>query len=81
MPSAEYDGDPATIRLPLIQGAIRLYAVPAAIRSQRMLGFAQMCIPSEGWRVTFTVIGAVTVGGTARERMALFVPLEEGGTS
>jgi predicted MFS family arabinose efflux permease len=37
-----------------------------------------MGIPSEGWRVTFAVIGAVAVGGTAWVRMALFVPPEAG---
>ncbi len=42
------------------------------------LGFAQMGIPSEGWRVTFAVIGAVAVGAMAWARMALFIPPEEG---
>jgi hypothetical protein len=70
----------ATIRSPLIRGAIGLlYAVPAAIAGYNgTLGFAQMGILSEGWRVTFAVIGAVAVGGTAWARMALFVPPEEG---
>ena len=70
----------ATVRSPLIRGAIGLiYAVPAAIAGYSgTLGFAQMGIPSTGWRVTFAVIGAVAVGGTAWARMALFVPPEEG---
>jgi hypothetical protein len=69
----------ATIRSPLIRAAIGLlYAVPAAIAGYNgTLGFAQMGIPSEAWRVAFAVIGAVAVGGTAWARMALFVPLEE----
>ena len=68
----------ATVRSPLIRGAIGLiYAVPAAIAGYT-LGVAQMGIPSEGWRVTFAVIGAVAVGGTAWARMALFIPPEEG---
>jgi hypothetical protein len=70
----------ATIRSPLIRAAIGLiYAVPAAIAGYNgTLGFAQMGIPSEGWRVTFAVIGAVAVGGTAWARMALFVLPDEG---
>ncbi len=69
----------ATIRSPLIRGAIGLlYAVPAVIAGYNgTLGFAQMGVPSAGWRVTFAVIGAVAVGGTAWARMALFVPPEE----
>ena len=70
----------ATMRSPLIRGAIGLlYAVPAAIAGYNgTLGFAQMGIPSEAWRVAFAVIGAVAVGGTAWARMALFVPPEDG---
>ena len=63
----------ATVRSPLIRAAIGLlYAVPAALAGYNgTLGFAQMGIPSEGWRVTFAVIGAVAVGGTALARMAV----------
>ena len=70
----------ATVRSPLIRGAIGLlYAVPAAIAGySATLGLGQVCIPSEVWRVTFAVIGAIAVGGTAWARMALFVPPEEG---
>jgi hypothetical protein len=70
----------ATVRSPLIRAAIGLlYAVPAAIAGYNgTLGFAQMGIPCEGWRVAFAVIGAVAVGGTAGARMALFVPPEDG---
>jgi hypothetical protein len=70
----------ATMRSPLIRGAIGLlYAVPAAIAGfNGALGFAQMGIPSEAWRVTFAVIGAIAVGGTAWARMALFVLPEDG---
>ncbi len=44
----------ATIRSPLIRAAIGLlYAVPAAIAGYNgTLGFAQMGIPSEAWRVS-----------------------------
>ena len=68
------------MRSPLIRAAIGLlYAVPAAIAGYNgTLGFAQMGIPSEAWRVALGVIGAVAVGGTAWARMALFVPPEEG---
>ncbi len=70
----------ATVRSPLIRAAIGLiYAVPAAIAGYNgALGFGQMGIPSEGWRVAFAVIGAVAVGGTAWARMAMFVPPDEG---
>jgi len=70
----------AKVRSPLIRAAIGLlYAVPAAIAGYNgTLGFAQMGIRSEGWRVTFAAIGAVAVGGTAWARMALFVPPEDG---
>jgi hypothetical protein len=70
----------ATVRSPLIRAAIGLiYAVPAAIAGYSgTLGFAQMGIPSEAWRVTFAVIGAAAVGGTAWARMTLFAPPEEG---
>ena len=70
----------ATIRSPLIRGAIGLlYAVPAAIAGySATLGLGQVCIPSEVWRVTFAVIGAIAVGGTAWARMALFAPTDEG---
>jgi hypothetical protein len=70
----------ATVRSPLIRAVIGLlYAVPAAIAGYNgTLGFAQMGIPSEAWRVAFAVIGAVAVGGTAWARMALFVPPVEG---
>ncbi len=70
----------ATVRSPLIRAAIGLiYAVPAAIAGYSgTLGFAQMGIPSEAWRVTFAVIGATAVGGTAWARMTLFAPPEEG---
>jgi hypothetical protein len=70
----------ATIRSPLVRALIGLIcAVPAAIAGYSgTLGFAQRGIPSPGWRVTFAVIGAVAVGGTAAARMALFVPPDEG---
>jgi len=50
----------ATVRSPLIREAIRrLYAVPAAVAGYNgTLGFAQMGIPSEGWRMAFAVIRA-----------------------
>jgi hypothetical protein len=70
----------ATMRSSLIRATIGLiYAVPAAIAGYNgTLGFAQMAIPSEAWRVAFAVIGAVGVGGTTWARMALFVSPEEG---
>jgi hypothetical protein len=68
------------VRSPLIRAAIGLlYAVPAAIAGYNgTLGFAQMGIPSEGWRLAFAVVGAAAVGGTAWARMALFIPPKNG---
>jgi hypothetical protein len=65
---------------PLSRAAIGLlYPVPAATAGYNgTLGFAHMGIRSEAWRVTFAVVGAIAVGGTAWARMALFVPPEEG---
>ena len=70
----------ASVRSPPIRAAIGLmYAVPAAMAGYNgTLGFAQMGIPSEAWRVAFAVVGAVAVGGTAWARIALLIPPEEG---
>jgi hypothetical protein len=66
----------AMVRTPLIRAAIGLlYAVPAAIAGYHAtLGLAQIGMPSEVWRETFAVVGAVLVGGTAWGRMFLFLP-------
>ena len=66
----------AMVRTPLIRAAIGLlYAVPAAIAGYHAtLGLAQIGMPSEAWRETFAVVGAVLVGGTAWGRMFLFLP-------
>lgn len=70
----------ATVRSPPVRAAIGLlYAVPAAIAGYHAtLGLARMGVPSEVWRITFAIIGAIAVGGTAWARMALFVPPNEG---
>jgi hypothetical protein len=66
----------ATVRTPLIRVLIGLpYAVPAGIAGYHAsLGLAEIGMPSEGWRETFAIVGAVLVGSTAFARMTLFVP-------
>jgi hypothetical protein len=66
----------ATVRTPLIRAAIGLlYAVPAGVAGYHAtLGLAHIGMPSEVWRETFAIIGAVLVGGTAWGRMFLFLP-------
>jgi hypothetical protein len=66
----------ATVRTPLTRAAIALlFAVPATIAGYHAaLGLAHIGVPSEGWRETFAVAGAVLVGGAAWARMSLFVP-------
>jgi hypothetical protein len=50
-----------------------LFAVPAAIAGYHAtLGLAEIGVPSHGWRVAFSIIGATTVGGVAWARMTLF---------
>jgi hypothetical protein len=70
----------AMVRTPFIRAAIGLlYAVPAAIAGYHAtLGLAQIGMPSEAWRETFAVVGAVLVGGTAWGRMFLFLPPDGG---
>jgi hypothetical protein len=70
----------AMVSTPLIRAAIGLlYAVPAAIAGYHAtFGLAQIGMPSEAWRETFAVVGAVLVGGTAWGRMFLFLPPEAG---
>jgi hypothetical protein len=65
----------ATVRTPLIRAAIGLlYAAPAAIAGYHAtLGLAHIGMPSEVWRQTFAIVGAVLVGGTAWGRMFLFL--------
>ena len=55
----------ATVRMPLLRAAIGLlYAVPASIAGYHAtLGLAHIGVPSEGWRETFAVVGAILVGG------------------
>jgi hypothetical protein len=66
----------ATVRTPLVRILIGLlYAVPAGIAGYHAsLGLAEIGMPSEGWRETFAIVGAVLVGSTAFARMTLFVP-------
>jgi hypothetical protein len=70
----------AAIRVPLIRLAIGLlYAVPAAIAGYHMThGLTQIGMPSEAWRVAFSVVGCVLIGGTAWARMWLYLPSNDG---
>lgn len=50
-----------------------LFAVPAAIAGYHAtLGLADIGVPSLGWRVAFSIIGATIVGCMAWARMTLF---------
>ena len=66
----------ATVRSPLVRAAIALlFAVPAAVAGYHAtLGLAHIGVPSQGWRETFAVLGAIIVGGTAWARMTLLAP-------
>jgi hypothetical protein len=66
----------AMVRIPLLHAAIALlYAVPASIAGYHAtLGLAHIGMPSEGWRESFAIVGAVLVGATAWARMSLFSP-------
>jgi hypothetical protein len=66
----------ATVRAPLIRGAIALlFTVPAAVAGYHAtFGLARIGVSSEGWRGAFAIVGAVLVGGAAWARMSLLVP-------
>ena len=64
----------AATRSIIIRAAVALlFAVPAAIAGYHAtLGLAEIGVPSQGWRVAFSIIGAMVVGGMAWGRMTLF---------
>src|ERR1700722_10635241 len=66
----------AMVRTPLIRAAIGLlYAVPAAIAGYHAtLGLTQIGMPSEVWRDSFALFGAILIFGWAWLRMFLFLP-------
>lgn len=62
----------ARARRPLVRAAIGLlYTAPAAIAGYEVtLGLARIAIPSEGWRQSIALVGAILVaptGGAARK--------------
>lgn len=60
------------------------FAVPAVVAGYHAtLGLTKLTMPSEGWQIAFSVIGAIAVGVTALVRMtALATPgLSEQGVS
>jgi len=71
----------ARARRPLVRAAIGLlYSAPAAIAGyEATLGLARITIPSEGWRQTIAVVGALLVAGSAWARLASLNPLAAGG--
>ena len=60
-------------RSPIVRLVIGLlFAVPAARAGYDVtLAFAHIGIPSEWWRESFAVVGAITVGGTAWARVSI----------
>lgn len=64
----------AATRSIIIRAAVALlFAVPAAIAGYHAtLGLVEIGVPSHGWRVAFSIIGATIVGGMAWGRMTLF---------
>ncbi|SEL66915.1 hypothetical protein [Jannaschia helgolandensis] len=56
-----------------------LFAGPAAVAGYAAThGIARHLMPSEGWQMAFSAVGAVAVGITALFRMAGTAPLEPG---
>lgn len=64
----------AATRSIIIRAAVALlFAAPAAIAGYHAtLGLAEIGVPSHGWRVAFSIVGAIIVGGMAWARMTLF---------
>jgi hypothetical protein len=71
----------ARARRPLVRAAIGLlYAAPAAIAGyEATLGLARITIPSEGWRQSIAVVGALLVACSAWARLASLNPLAADG--
>jgi len=56
-----------------------LFAGPAAVAGYAAThGIAKHLMPSEGWQMAFSIVGAIAVGITALFRMAGTVPREPG---
>ena len=56
-----------------------LFAAPAAVAGYAAThGIAKQLMPSEGWQMAFSIVGAIAVGATALFRMAGEAPPEIG---
>ena len=63
----------ATQSILIRAGLALLFVVPAAIAGYHAtLGLADIGVPSPGWRVAFSIVGATIVGGMTWGRMTLF---------
>ena len=63
----------ATRSIIIRAASVLLFAVPAAIAGYHAtLGVAEIGVPSHGWRVAFSIVGAIIVGGMAWGRTTLF---------
>jgi len=65
-----------SVRSVWIRLAIALaFAAPAAVAGYHAtLGLTKLTMPSEGWQIAFSVIGAVAVGATAWTRLVAMAP-------
>ena len=56
------------------------FAAPAAVAGYHAtLGLTKLTMPSEGWQIAFSVIGAVAVGATAWTRLVAMAPPGQSG--
>ena len=60
-------------------GIAAIFAVPAAIAGYcSTLGIVSLCVPGEGWRHAFSIVGGIVIGSVAFTRLCAFAPLREG---
>jgi hypothetical protein len=71
----------ASVRSVWLRFAIALaFAAPAAIAGYHAtLGLTRLTMPSEGWQIAFSVIGAIAIGVTAWMRIVAMAPPGESG--
>ena len=56
-----------------------IFAVPAAVAGYySTLGIVSLCVPGEGWRHAFSIVGGFVIGSIAFTRLSAFAPLREG---
>lgn len=65
-----------TVRSVWVRFAIALaFAAPAAVAGYHAtLGLTRLTMPSEGWQIAFSVLGAIAIGATAWTRMVAMPP-------